>query len=133
VSGSRGTRAAAAGVLVALALAPVAPAKLLGGTPGDDRLGGTRKADKLIGRGGNDTLLGRKGGDLILGGRGNDKITGGKGFDEIRGGSGREVIRARDGHPDYIDCGKGKEVVYVDAVEDGVFNCKRVVEPPAEG
>ena len=123
---------AAALLALGLAVAPVA-AQVMNGSPGDDRLAGTRKADKLLGRGGDDTLLGRRGGDLLLGGRGNDRIAGGKGFDEIRGGAGREVIRARDRAPDFIDCGPGKEVAYVDAVEDGVFNCKRVIEPETTG
>ena len=48
---------------------------------------------------------------------------------EARGSSGRDVIKARDGTPDVINCGPGKDVAYVDRVEDGVFDCERVLVP----
>jgi hypothetical protein len=63
-------------------------------------------------------------------------MVGGAGRDEFNavdgkpvGGQGRDVIRARDGRPDVVNCGPGRDVAYVDRVEDGVFNCERVVEP----
>ena len=44
-------------------------------------------------------------------------------------GGGDEVIRARDGIADGINCGRGDDVAYVDRVEDGVYDCERVVTP----
>jgi hypothetical protein len=117
-----------AGLLV-LALSAPAPANVVRGTPQADRLIGSASGDKLIGRGGADVLRGRGGGDLLLGGAARDRITPGKAFDEIRGAGGRDLIRARDHGPDLIDCGPGRDRVIVDLVEDGVFNCERIVEP----
>ena len=42
-----------------------------------------------------------------------------------------DVIRARDGRPDEINCGPGDDVAYVDRVEDGVYDCERVLAPEA--
>lgn len=42
---------------------------------------------------------------------------------------GRDLIRARDGSPDFINCGRRRDVAYVDRVEEGVYNCERVVRP----
>jgi Ca2+-binding RTX toxin-like protein len=115
--------------LVALALSAHALATVVRGTPQADRLVGTPTGDKLIGRGGEDVLRGRGGGDLLLGGAARDRITPGKAFDEVKSGGGRDLIRARDRGTDLIDCGPGRDRVIVDLVEDGVFNCERVVEP----
>ena len=120
----------AAGVLLVCVLVLSAPAlaKVLKGTRGDDKLVGTKTGDKLIGRGGDDILRSRLGSDLVLGKGGSDFIKSGKGFDEIRGGGGDDEIHARDGKPDQINCGAGKDRVLVDRVEDGVYNCERVRE-----
>jgi RTX calcium-binding nonapeptide repeat (4 copies) len=118
----------AAGLLV-LGLSAHAHAKVVRGTPQADRLVGTATGDKLIGRGGADRLRGRGGGDLLLGDAGRDRIKPGKAFDEIQAGDGRDSIRARDRGPDLIDCGPGRDRVVVDRVEDGVFDCERIVEP----
>ncbi|MDQ3573092.1 MAG: hypothetical protein M3383_09575, partial [Actinomycetota bacterium] len=96
--------------------------------------------------GGADILRGGPGRDVLRAGPGADRIRGGKGRDVMRGGTGRDgfemrngvqlpspgndVIRARDGRADEINCGAGRnDVAYVDAVEDGVYNCERVIEP----
>jgi RTX calcium-binding nonapeptide repeat (4 copies) len=118
----------AVGALVLAASAP-ALAMVVRGTPHADRLVGGDTADKLIGRGGADVLRGRGGGDLLLGGAARDRIKPGKAFDEIRAGDGRDLIRARDRGADLIDCGSGRDRVVVDLVEDGVFDCERIVEP----
>jgi hypothetical protein len=39
------------------------------------------------------------------------------------------VINARDGQSDEIDCGGGNDKVFVDRVEDGVYDCETVVTP----
>jgi hypothetical protein len=39
------------------------------------------------------------------------------------------VIDARNGTQDTIYCGDGNDTVYVDAQEDGVFDCENVVGP----
>jgi len=125
------------------------------GTDKGERLVGTRWPDTIRGRGGDDTLVGRARGDRLFGGRGFDTIRGGRGGDRLAGqgdgallvggsgrdqfnmrdgtpiaGQGRDVIRARDGRPDEINCGPGDDdVAYVDRVEDGVYDCERVVAP----
>src|SRR5687768_16943049 len=105
-----------AGLVMALVAVVPGGAKIVRGTATGDRLVGTAGADRLAGRGGSDALNGRRGADSLVGGAGNDTIRGGKGFDRILGGKGRDVIYARDHHRDLIDCGPGKEVVYVDFV-----------------
>ena len=47
----------------------------------------------------------------------------------INAGPGNDVIYARNGAQDTIDCGDGVDTVYVDATEDGVFNCENVIRP----
>ena len=46
-----------------------------------------------------------------------------------RAGAGNDRILARDGKPDTIDCGPGRDVAIVDRKEDGVFDCEVVKEP----
>jgi Ca2+-binding RTX toxin-like protein len=130
-------------------------ARLIIGTEKADQLVGTRRPDTIRGRGGEDKLVGRARGDRLSGGRGFDTIRGGHGADFLHGGpdggnlvggpgrdrfnmtpdgaqlrgGGDEVIRARDGRPDAINCGHGDDVAYVDRVEDGVYDCERVVTP----
>lgn len=125
------------------------------GTDRGERLVGTRWRDTIRGLGGDDTLIGRAGDDRLFGGRGFDTIRGGRGRDRLVGqgdgallaggpgrdqfnmrdgrrlqGAGRDVIRARDGTPDQINCGRGpSDVAYVDRVEDGVYDCERIVTP----
>jgi hypothetical protein len=116
------------------------------GTPGPDTLRGGRSPDLIVGRARGDRLFGGGGFDRIRGGPGSDRLVGqgqgalmvgGSGRDQFNmrngrqiQGSGRDVIRARDGTPDQINCGPGRDdVAYVDRVEDGVYDCERVVAP----
>jgi Ca2+-binding RTX toxin-like protein len=106
------------------------------GTAGPDRLVGTSGNDVLRGRAGPDILSGGRGDDRVVGGAGRDVLRGGPGYDEfnmIAGGErpspGRDRIVARDGGPDQINCGAGRDVALVDVEEDGVFNCETVIEP----
>jgi Ca2+-binding RTX toxin-like protein len=117
----------------------------ISGRGGDDLIKGKRGRDRLRGGAGNDTVNGGKGkdrvsggpgDDILVGGRGPDKLIGGPGRDEIgmrdgveQGSPGNDVIKARDGQPDEIDCGAGNDKVFVDRVEDGVYDCETVVTP----
>jgi Ca2+-binding RTX toxin-like protein len=133
-------------LLATLALAAAANAAEIDGTPGADRLGGGAGRDAIDGRGGADVIVGRGGFDRLRGGRGPDRIIGGPGRDRLIGGPGRDEfntgpgghvtgadgvdrIRARDRAPDQIQCGPGFDVVVVDWIEDGIFDCERILEP----
>lgn len=118
-----------AALLAVAALAIPAQAKLLRGTPGDDRLVGTERADTMRGRAGDDHLRGRAANDLLVAGRGADTLNGMGGFDRFRGQRGPDVIFARDGVADLINCGSGFDKVYADSVEGGVFDCEEVIAP----
>ncbi len=106
------------------------------GTKGPDRLTGTKGTDLLDGRRGRDTLIAGDGNDRLIGGPGPDVLRGGPGRDEFNMEEGVELpspgadrIRARDGAPDEINCGAGRDVAIVDVEEDGVYDCERLVEP----
>jgi Ca2+-binding RTX toxin-like protein len=107
-----------------------------GGTAGRDTLRGTPGADVLCGLAGNDSITGMEGNDRIDGGPGNDvidgspgndRIVGGPGTDFIAGGLGNDVINSRDGEYDRVDCAKGVDVVYADAVDKvSGFTCETI-------
>jgi hypothetical protein len=106
------------------------------GTAHADRLLGTKGDDVLKGLAGSDVLHGGGGRDVLIGGRGADKLYGDGGRDgfNMRDGvqlaaKGRDRIYARDGHPDEINCGAGRDLAVVDQIEDGVYDCEVVVEP----
>lgn len=100
----------------------------LWGGPGDDVLRGDRGNDRLSGGPGSDRILGGPGADVLIGVVGEDAFnTGADG--KQSGGAGDDVIYARDGDQDTINCGPGYDVAYVDAVEDGVYDCEKVIEP----
>ena len=151
-----GMALAAVTAVAAVQIAGAAPAERrpITGTDRGETIFGTRHADTIHGRGGDDRIVARARGDRVFGGAGFDTLRGGRGADRLRserdgalmiGGSGRDefnmrageriaaegrdVIRARDGRPDEINCGAGDDVAYVDRVEDGVYDCERVVMP----
>jgi hypothetical protein len=115
---------------------------------GNDRVVGGGGNDRLSGQAGNDILLGGPGRDVLNGGRGNDRLQGGRGTDRVNGGpgndridpgSGRDQVSAGagndrifsvDGQRDVIDCGPGRDVAIVDAV-DRVRRCETVVRVTA--
>ena len=130
------------GFVVCIALAGLAAAGAVAlavtrtGTSGGERIVGTKGADLLDGRGGKDNLIGREGRDVLIGGGGEDRLEGDGGRDgfNMRAGEalaapGRDRIYARDGHPDEIDCGAGRDLAVVDAVEDGIYDCEVVSQP----
>ena len=106
-----------------------APPNVINGGVGANKLIGTNGPDKINGRGGGDEIKGRGGDDVLRGGKGGDSIGGGKGFDRLVGGPGKDRINARDGRPDEIDCGPGKDFAKVDRHEDGVYDCEAVRGP----
>jgi hypothetical protein len=135
-----GVAAALALLLMATALAGVAQAKIVIGTPGNDYLLGTTKTDLIRGRGGDDyiralagddLLLGGAGDDVVRGGGGNDKIYPGEGPDIVLAGAGNDKIYARDaGSLDSIDCGGGFDKVETIHRDDRTLeNCERTLGP----
>ncbi len=117
----------------------------LSGRGGDDVLRALAGKDLLKGGAADDELKGSKGRDRMLGGGGRDVLIGGKGRDNFNPGGGEDgvnmrdgvelaspgpdVIRARDGSADQISCGDGNDKAFVDAEEEGVYDCETVIEP----
>jgi Ca2+-binding RTX toxin-like protein len=106
------------------------------GTSKSERIVGTKGNDVLDGRNGADNLIGKGGRDVLIGGGGEDRLEGDGGRDSfnMREGQalaapGRDRIYARDGHPDSINCGAGRDLAVVDEVEDGVYDCEVVKQP----
>ena len=135
-----GVAVALALLLMATALAGVAYAKIISGTPGNDYLLGTIKKDLIRGRGGDDyiralagddLLLGGAGDDVVRGGGGNDRIYPGKGPDIVLAGAGNDKIYARDTDSlDTIDCGGGFDKVETIHRDDRTLdNCERTLGP----
>lgn len=100
--------------------------------------------DTVDGRDGNDDLLGGTGRDLVTGDRGYDDVWGGDSSDFLRGGKGNDalhagcpagcdqsgedgeimygdggddVIYAQNGKRDYINCGDGFDIAFVDPID----------------
>jgi hypothetical protein len=103
----------------------------LRGTPRAEDLVGTGANDDIYGRAGRDTLLGLAGSDRLWGGLGNDLLVGGSGRDVLYGGRGNDVLRARDGAPDVLTCGRGRDVAIVDRKDRADRSCERVRLPRA--
>jgi chitodextrinase len=96
------------------------------GLAGRDVLRGGSGDDRLFGGAGRDRLYGGRGSDRLSGGSGNDRLSGGTGRDRLLGGTGRDVIDARDGRPDIVDCGRGRDTARVDPY-DRVRHCEKLV------
>ena len=115
--------------------------ELTGGTLGDVLYGGDGD-DRLRGKGGNDELYGdyartgeadNPGDDDLRGGAGNDDLDGDQGSDRLGGGSGADRLAGtsggfRDGDPDRLDCGSGRDRRAFAGAEDTVRRCERVKE-----
>lgn len=116
-----------AGTVMISLLAGEAFAKVRIGGPESERLNGTAEAETLVGRDGRDVIYGLSGDDGLSGGRGGDEIYGGPGRDVLFGGAGNDFIEARDGDPDYISCGAGRQDVASADHEDEVSDdCEHV-------
>jgi hypothetical protein len=107
----------------------------VGGGPGADRIAGGSGRDGVEGDTGRDRLAGGPGFDVLVGGANADAVDGGLGGDLVEGGRGRDVLRggpgadaldAGDGRRDAVDCGAGRDVAVVDAV-DAVRGCELTV------
>lgn len=101
------------------------PVKIVGSNR-NDVLNGTSGADQMRGKNGNDILNGNGGDDTISGDAGNDVIRGGPGVDVLLGGAGNDRIYARDGEPDTIACGKGRDIVWADSIDVVTADCEIV-------
>jgi Ca2+-binding RTX toxin-like protein len=75
---------------------------------------------------GADDLTGSAGPDRLDGGDGPDRIAGAAGTDVLVGGSGDDQLVARDGAPDQIDCGPGRDVAHLDAA-DSAAGCEVIL------
>ena len=109
---------------------------------GNDRLFAGEGNDTVNGNFGRDLISGGPGDDRSTGGPGNDKIFANRGVDESFGGDGNDVLwalaradvplpgvdtlhgengndrfRTRDGEPDVIDCGAGRDTAVLDEVD----------------
>ena len=97
----------------------------VGGGPGNDRLRGSAGRDALHGGAGNDRLSGGAGNDRLTGGSGNDRLAGGGGRNRLSAGAGSDRVDARNGRPDRVDCGAGRDRARVDR-SDRLRRCERV-------
>jgi hypothetical protein len=100
---------------------------LLKGGAADDELKGSKGRDRMLGGGGRDVLIGGKGRDNFNPGGGADGVNMRDGVELASPGA--DVIRARDGSADQISCGDGNDKAFVDAEEEGVYDCETVIEP----
>jgi Ca2+-binding RTX toxin-like protein len=106
---------------------------LLAGS-GSDHLSGNGNADFLSGEGQNDLLEGDDGADHITGGKGEDtligedgrdRLNGGPDEDQFSGGTGGDEIDSRDGDPDRVRCGSGRDTVMADKIDRVAPNCEK--------
>ena len=89
---------------------------------------GTNAPETIYGTARGDTIDARAGDDRIFAFAGRDVVRGGAGSDRIDLGIGNDVVRARDGRPDSIMCGPGRDIAIVDA-RDSVRGCETVLRP----
>lgn len=104
---------------------------VLFGREGDDAIRGDAGSDRISGSYGADTIDGGSGNDTISGSYGADEITGGPGGDRIDAGTANDVIRVADDAQDVVDCGPGRDTVYVEITapaRDSLTNCEVVVQ-----
>jgi Ca2+-binding RTX toxin-like protein len=101
------------------AVAPMAFARIIGGTSGNDTLNGTARADSIAGRGGDDRINGLAGDDAITGDAGDDTISGGPGEDIIYAGAGRDTVSGNGGD-DHLFGGGGADVISGGAGNDSI-------------
>ncbi len=91
---------------------------------GNDRVIAGPGNDRVNGGLGNDVIRGRHGDDLVDGGDGNDRLWVGRGADTENGGAGDDRLHALadDNMVDTINCGEGRDVVWLNANETDVVN-----------
>lgn len=118
-----------------------------------DRLTGDRRDNRLVGGGGSDVISGGRGADnlhattddffpgseptrdRIAGGSGMDYIVGTGGAnridagpdpDTVYAGGGPDRVRARDRATDDVQCGRGRDIVAIDALDTVGRGCERI-------
>lgn len=97
------------------------------GEAGHDKLAGGSGNDRIEGGSGRDRLSGGFGGDRMYGGADRDYLDGGNGSDRMYGGSGNDAVNAAtSGGRDFVDCGRGRDVVRINR-HDRTRNCERVM------
>lgn len=105
------------------------------GREGNDAIRGDAGRDTIYGAAGEDQLDGGSGDDYLSGGDGADEIVAGPGADTVSGGRGADDIRVADGDHDVVDCGSGRDTVYVEQdapTRDTLKSCETVIPVPAE-
>jgi hypothetical protein len=88
------------------------------------------EVEKIVGGILGDDLSGDAGANTIAGRRGEDLISGAFGSDTLLGGAAADVVMARDGVPDVVACGNGKDLAIADQ-QDKVIECDSVDRPGA--
>ena len=117
---------AGGGPAVALTQTPTVSEALPAVRPGSSPAGaGTTQPCVRLGTPGSDVLRGTAGEDLIDGQGGNDVLRGGGGRDVLFGGAGNDRLFARDGKPDRVQGGPGRDRAWVDR-RDAVTGVERV-------
>ncbi len=91
--------------------------RVYGGT-GNDLVDGGAGNDKLYGGAGNDRIFGWAGFDMLFGENGADLLDGGKGPDRAHGGNGNDQLKFRDGAPDQVIGGRGRDTLWRDKYLD---------------
>jgi Ca2+-binding RTX toxin-like protein len=102
---------------------------IYGGPDGDGSAQGTDFSARV--------LEGGEGSDLVYGGRGNDFIDAAahdlpdpgttSPLDSSFGGGGNDRIFAKDGNVDVIDCGRGKDIAYIDEIDTNIKGCETTI------
>jgi Ca2+-binding RTX toxin-like protein len=96
----------------------------LNGNLGADRMFAGRGDDRSFGGFGDDVIFAQRGVDESFGGPGDDRLWAlaradvrRPGVDTLHGEQGDDVFRTRDGEPDVIDCGPGRDRALLDRVD----------------
>jgi Ca2+-binding RTX toxin-like protein len=106
------------------------------GTDRPDRITGTSLgeivygwagADRIDGRAGDDRLYAGAEDDIVHGGPGTDVIDPGLGRDHVYGGAGNDTLKTRGGERDWVSCGSGFDVAYVDKQDVLARDCEKVL------
>jgi Ca2+-binding RTX toxin-like protein len=96
-------------------------------TKGSNTITTNNRDNKVTTGRGNDVITTGSGTNLVKTGAGNDTIMS-KGKDTIFAGTGNDTIYVRNGKPDFVNCGAGRDVVYADPanVDFVASNCEVV-------
>ena len=97
------------------------------GTPQGDLIYGWAGADRIEGGAGDDRIYAGSEDDVVYGGAGDDVIDPALGNDHVYGGPGDDVIKTRGGERDWVSCGPGFDVAYVDKLDVVAKDCEKVL------